>query len=177
MEYFIMKTDKRYFNLPQIQLPKKLLGIGTGKEKWEDIDKVSVLYVKKSHGLCIDYADYLERPFPLAAEKFHNIMQKYQKDMVFHRITLIERETGKQKPYYFIMPPEIICADKEESVYDSAGNIKDFVLDVKKAGNRKIFIAGDYRKQLIVRLDVAESILRRDADGIWFEPVKIGRKE
>lgn len=167
MDYFVMKTDRRLSNLPQIQLPEKL----------EDIDKVSVLYVKESHGLSIDYADYLEKPVRLTAEKFYKIMQKYQQDMVFHRITLIERETGKQKPYYFIRPSEIICADKEESVYDSVGNIKDFVLDIKKVGNRKIFVAGDYRKKLLVRLDVAESILRRDANGIWFEPVKISGKE
>lgn len=27
--------------------------------------------------------------------------------------------------------------------------------------------------KLMVRLDIAESILRREANGIWFEPVKV----
>lgn len=177
MDYFIMKTDKRLSKLPQMQIPKELSSMVMMKEKPEKIETSSIIYVKENHGLSIEYADYLEKPLPLIAEKFQKILQKYQKDMLFHRVTLIEKETGKQKPYYLMVPPKIACAKKEESVYDSIGNVKDFVLDVEKAGNRKIFIAEDYGRQLIVRLDVAESILRREANGIWFEPVNSSRKE
>lgn len=164
MDYFRMITDKRLCRLPQIQLPKELSPIG--------MTKPSIVYVEKNHGLSTEYADYLEKPVPLIAEKFQRILQKYQQDILFQRVTLIEKETGQQKPYYFMMPPKIACADREESRYDAVGNVQDFVLDVKKAGNRKIFQAEDYGRQLLVRLDVAESILRREADGIWFEPVK-----
>lgn len=176
MDYFRMKTDKRLCKLPQMQIPKELSPIGMTKEKLEKITKPSIVYVKGNHGLSIEYADYLEKPIPLIAEKFQRILQKYQQDMLFHRVTLIEKETGKQKPYYFMMPPKITCADQEESRYDAVGNVQDFVLNIKKAGNRKIFLAEDYDSQLLVRLDVAESILRREADGIWFEPVKTAER-
>lgn len=177
MDYFIMKTDERLSYLPQMQIPKELSPIGMTKEKLEKIEAASIIYVRGNHGISIEYADYLEEPILLIADKFQKILKKYQQDMLLHRVTLIERETGRQKPYYLMMPPEIACADKEESVYDSIGNVKDFVLDVEKAGNRKIFIAEDYSRRLLVRLDVAESILRREANGIWFEPVKSSRKE
>lgn len=51
--------------------------------------------------------------------------------------------------------------------------MQNFVLDVEKVGRRAIFLAKDFNRRLIVRLDVAESILRREANGIWFEPVKV----
>lgn len=176
MDYFIMKTDERLFRLPKMQLPKELSLMEMTREKMEKITKQSIVYVKADHGLSIDYGDYLEKPIPLIADKFQKILQKYQQDMLFHRVMLIEKETGQQKPYYFIMPPEITCVHKEESKYDVMGNVQDFVLDVEKAGNRKIFLAKDYRRQLLVRLDVAESILRREANGIWFEPVKTAER-
>lgn len=166
MDYFIMKTDKRLHLLPQIEFPKEYARMETAKP--------SIVYVKEYAGLRIDYPDYLEKPFPLIADKFQKILQKYQQDMGFLRIVLIEKMTGQQKTYCLMRPMEIICADKNESQYDKKGNVQDFVLDVEKVEGRKIFLAKDYNKQLLVRLDVAESILRREANGIWFEPVKVG---
>lgn len=176
MDYFIMKTDERLCKLPQMQIPKELSPVGMTKEKIKKIKTDSIVYVKESYGLNIDYADYLEKPVPFIANKFQKILQKYQQDILFHQVMLIEKETGQQKPYYLMLPPEITCADKEESQYDSMGNVQNFVLDMKKVGNRKIFLAQDYGRQLLVRLDVAESILRREADGIWFEPVKAAER-
>ena len=165
MDYFIMKTDKRLRRLPQIQLPQELFNT--------ESTKTAIVYVKEHNGLSIDYADYLEKPSPMIADKFRKILQKYQQDMVFRRVMLVEKETGQQKPYYLMLPADIVCADKDESKYDAGGTVQNFVLDIEKTGKRKIFLAKDYNKQLIVRLDVAESVLRREANGIWFEPVKI----
>lgn len=176
MDYFIMKTDERLCRLPQLQLPKELSTVNMTEEKIKKITGTSIAYVQENHGLNIEYADYLEKPVRLVADKFQKILQKYQRDIVFHRVMLIEKETGQQRAYYLMLPPKIICADQEESRYDAMGNIQEFVLDVKKAGNRKIFLAEDYNGQLLVRLDVAESILRREANGIWFEPVRISER-
>lgn len=173
MDYFIMKTDERLCKLPQMQIPKELLTMELTKEKLKKLTTTSIIYVKENRGLSIEYADYYEKPICLIADKFQKILKKYQQDMLFHKVTLIGKETGWQKSYYLMLPPEITCADKEKSRYDVMGNVRDFVLDVEKVGNRKIFFAMDCSRQLLVRLDVAESILRREANGIWFEPVKI----
>lgn len=176
MDYFIMKTDKRLPRLPKMQIPKELSFMEMTRQKMERITAPSIVYVKGDHGLSIDYADYLEKPIPLIADKFQKILQKYQQDMLLHRVMLVEKETGGQRPYYLLIPPEITCVHEEETQYDAMGNVQDFVLDVQKIGNRKIFLAKDYRKQLVVRLDVPESILRREANGIWFEPVKAAER-
>lgn len=165
MDYFIMKTDVRLRRLPQIQFPQEIFEV--------ENSKTSIVYVKEHNGLNIDYADYLEKPGPLIAEKFHHILQKYQRDVVFRRMMLVEKDTGQQTPYYLMLPPEVMCADSNETKCDARGNVQDFVLNTEKVGKRTIFFAKDFNRQLVVRLDVAESILRREANGIWFEPVKV----
>jgi len=149
-------------------MPKEFSVMGTRR--------TSVAYVNKYNGVNIEYADYLEKPFPLIADKFQKVLQKYQKDIEFWRVMLVEQETGQQRPYCLMHIPKITCADKEESRYDARGDIEEFVLDAEKAESRRIFLAEDYNGQLLVRLDVAESILRREANGIWFEPVKISER-
>lgn len=173
MDYFIMKTDKRLCRLPQMQMPKELSLTEITKEKISKLTSASVVYVKKNYGLGIEYPDYLERPIPLIADKLKKILQKYQREVLFYRVMLIEKEAGLQMPYFLMMPPEIICADSKKTQYDAGGNVQNFVLDLEKAEKYKIFLAKDYKQQIIVRLDVAESILRRNVNGIWFEPVKI----
>lgn len=163
MDYFIMKTDKRLRRLPQLLADEAFF---FGKKT-----RTPIVYVKEYGGLSIEYADYLEDPVPLIADKFQKILQKYQPDMALLRVMLIEKESGRQKAYCLMQPPEILCADREKSRYDAKGVLQDFVLDAKQAGNRSIFLAKDYNRQLVVRLDVAESILRREPNGIWFEPV------
>ncbi len=163
MDYFIMKTDKRLRRLPQLLADEAFF--------FRKKTRTPIVYVKEYGGLSIEYADYLEDPVPLIADKFQKILQKYQPDMALLRVMLIEKESGRQKAYCLMQPPEILCADREKSRYDAKGVLQDFVLDAKQAGNRSIFLAKDYNRQLVVRLDAAESILRREPNGIWFEPV------
>lgn len=166
-----METDKRICKLPKLQLPKELYILKQGYEMHSSTKKASMVYIKENSGMITEYADYYDTPIPLIGEKVCRIMQKYQPDAVFHRVILVEKQTGKQRAYYLLMPPEIECADKEASIYDAVGNIEKFVLREEKVGAQRIFAAKDYKKKLIVGLDVAESILRRDSNGIWFEPV------
>lgn len=171
MEYFIMRTDSRLRRLPQFQRMKELIHIDD--ERYMNGKKsVPVIYVKENTGFSIEYPDYIAGPVPMIAEKFHKILVKYQQDTIFNQVVLTEKESGVQKVYYMMLPPVIECAEKGKTTYDMGGNVKDFVLDAGAVGKNRIFSIKELRNQIAVRLDVAESILRRDANGIWFEPLK-----
>ena len=135
-----------------------------------------MICVEGYNGLEIEYPDYIEKPIPLIADKFRSILKKYQPDTIFHRVMLTEKKAGVQKPYHLMVPPVIECADPLESIYDKAGNISEFVLDADCVQMNRIFRIKELKNQIAVRLDVAESILRRDAGGIWFEPIKIAER-
>ena len=174
MEYFTMNQDPR--------LLKVIKPVGTDVDKLtglthEEICGASeaiILYVKGSEQK--EYVDYIEFPIKLISKKLKTIMSKYQKDAVFITVVFIEKETSRQETYYLISAPKISCAS-EETVYDKNGNVLKFVLDQGKVGPARIFCASENENQLIVRLDVAESILRREPDGIWLERVRTVTKE
>lgn len=167
-----MQTDTRITRQPQIRLSKEYSTIEAAITNFKKAKENTVIYVQGNRGLETEYADYIQSPIPLIAEGFYKILSKYAPNAFFHRVVLVEKESGVQKHYYCMIPPELVCAEKTKSTYDTTGQVKDFVLDSSKVGMHRIFMAGDYQRKVIVRLDVAESILRREPNGIWFEPVK-----
>ena len=177
MEYFYMKVDKRIQRLPDMEFPRELI---TSKGMVTEISRIVgsiMVKVKALNGLKTVYPDYFSTPYFLIAEKFHKIFEKYQSDIFFHRVMLVEKEM--QTPYFLFIPPEIECENKEETTYERDGSIKCLVLDESKVGGNRIFRVKGMSKTVIVRLDAAESVLRREPNGIWFEPVAVngGKKD
>jgi len=173
MDYFIMCQDSRLYNVAKPALGsldfRKLT-----REQINDISVTQILYISESkHN---EYPDYIEGAGMLVSEKLMRIMGKYQSDAIFKTIVLIEKKTNRQEIYYLISPPEIDCMSAE-TVCDRQGRVKKFVLDEDKVGYARIFHAVNYREKIIVRLDAAESILRRDPYGIWFERVTTAERE
>lgn len=167
MDYFIMHQDNRVTGAAQL-LPSSLNVKAMTRRQIIEISRTRILYVRE--GGANRYPDYLEESGMLISEKLKRIMSKYQRDAVFKTAVLIERETNHQEIYYIAAPPMIDCAS-DRTIYDKAGEIKKFVLDEDKAGHTRIFCAEGYDNRIIVRLDVAESILRRDPYGVSFEKV------
>lgn len=151
MDYFIMKTDKRIFHVANVQLPSAMLFPEGEKEK-NPLSGNEIVYINESSGLKYEYPDFIEKPYALIAEKYEKIFSKYQSNMRMQKVTLIEKKSNHQKNYLYIEPP-IVDGD---------------------VGNNRIFCFQEKKNEIIVRLDVAESILRREANGIWFEPIEIG---
>ncbi len=170
MEYFFVKVDKRLRHLPEIGFPREPVGAIKTVSGTTQTNGNLIVHVKANNGIKTEYSDYFVAPCFMIAEKFHTIFEKYQKNISFRRVMLIEKE--EQKPYFLFVPPVIECEDKKDTIYETDGSIKSLVLDKEKVGTNRIFSVEGMKKSLIVRLDVAESILRREPNGIWFEPVR-----
>ena len=168
MDYFILKKDKR---LSGVAEPTNL-GCLVNKSR-DELDKAPALssYLKWSGKA---YPDYIDYPVMLVSEKIKNIMEKYQGDAYFKTVVLIEKENNRQLIYYHIRPPLIDCIAKEPGC---GKETKEITLDRVKVGNARIFSAKEKTNDLFVRLDVAESILRREPDGICFEKVEVINKQ
>lgn len=167
MEYFIMQQDYRQKHLPFIQVPPEF----SDGEPCKDEKTLLTLYVE-NQGLKYQYADYLIQPFPMIGERIQNVMGKYQRDMNVQRVILIDKKDSIQHNYYRISAPEIECFSVEESEIDSENKGIKMVLNLNQLKYAKIFRVKQLKDSLLVRLDVAESILRREPEGIWFTPVK-----
>lgn len=167
MEYFIMEPDKRLNRLPKIRKPAGF----AGREQHKPGTAPLILYVENL-GFACQYGDYLLKPFPMIGEKLHKVMEKYQRDMLFLRVILMEKERNIQHIYYRIWVPEIDCTWAAEPDCNRTGKVTEVILNPGQVGDAKIFRVKEPGEKLLVRLDVAESILRREPEGIWFTPVK-----
>lgn len=167
MEYFMMQQDERVTRLPMIRMPDGF----SDRNKAGDKNAPLILYVE-SLGLSCQFSDYLLRPFPMIGERIQSVMGKHQPDMGFRRLILVDKKTGGQHRYYGIAAPEIDCVFAAESNGGWLGEEPEPVIETSKAGDARIFRAKRFKEALFVRLDAAESILRREPEGIWFAPVK-----
>jgi len=170
VDYFMMRQDAR--------VTGAAVPVGDAVEELRHMGRVGIgaipttlpLYVSEAGD--VEYPDYIESPLMLVSEILKKIMGKYQKDVIFKTVVLIEKGKNRQELYYLTSAPKIDCAS-DETVYDARGDVKELVLDREKIGHARIFCADGYERQLLVRLDAAESILRRDPDGVWFEKVRL----
>jgi len=169
VEYFIMRQDPKLMKVAQIK---------DWAHAMEDVNPMGQLRLAEHETrvmfmvdeLYNEYPDFFERPIKLIGTKLKRIMSLYQPNIYFETVALVEPKNEKQHIYHWIDAPEIDCASELSKRH--FGKLLEIVLDVKKVGNQRIFhITGDPR--LIVRLDVAESILRRIPYGITFERIKL----
>lgn len=163
----MMEQDKRLTRLPKIRIPAGF----SDREMSKDIKKPLILYVENL-GLSFQYSDYLLQPFSMVGERIHSVMEKHQRDLSFRRIILVDKKTGTQHRYYRIFAPVIDCVSAVESGNSWLGEKPEPVIDVGKVKDTRIFLAKQFKETLFVRLDAAESILRREPEGIWFRPVR-----
>lgn len=168
MEYFMMQQDQRLKHLPGIRLPEGFLD----REQRKDEITPLTFYVESS-GLTCQYADYLLQPFHMIGERIQKVMEKYQREISFRRVILMDKKTGLQHNYYRIFVPEIDGAFAEEPDCGRKSEGTEPVLNPDRIKDAKIFQVKQFHENLFVRLDVAESILRREPEGIWFTPVAL----
>ena len=167
-----MRQDERIYPAPKLIIPEGFLENKESKEQSVSpmLAETVVVYVKPDR--YTEYPGYIERPIKLVSKKIRQILLKYQKDIVLKPAVLVDKENGRHEGYYLIDAPIIECAART-SKRDAYGNITEFHLDAEKTAHMRIFMDKEYKGRLIVRLDVAESILRRKAYGIRYEKVNV----
>lgn len=117
-----------------------------------------------------EFSDYIEFPAILINSKMENIIRLYQPDIIMKTVIVASTTFDKYKIYKLLLPNILACA-AEESTYYKDRTIKNLVLDKEKTNNNKIFLVEDYQRQLIVTLEVAESILRRRPIGLELKKI------
>lgn len=166
MDYFILSQD---MTIPNYVEPVGILKvIDPDMIKEENIHKMDGLAVQfeikenSSH----EFVDFIEHPVHLVSDKLKAILEKYDDNAFFKPIFLADIKKELQKVYWFMVPKEQDCLSPK-SEFKNNGSINRLVIDMGKVGYRKIFrIKGIAENIVIIRLDVAESLLRRNFEGI-----------
>jgi hypothetical protein len=173
MDYFLLKQDERYTNTPRIlDLFKKI-----------DVRNINLLNAHKIEDIIIykvnasdksEFLDILDNQLFLISKPMKDILEKYDDEIIFKTLALIDKLHNKQENYYLPILEEVeVLSDKAELNLNKTV-VKKLILNKEKLQGKKILKIKESSKPLIVvRLDVAESLLRRNFKGIKLERVEV----
>lgn len=159
MKYFQLFVDENYIPPSLVawygKLDRKAL---EGKRAYE-LPRHS-LFLVEAHQQMV-FTDVITFPCFLVSEKVKEILQIYDPTMSYARMVLYEENRQISKTYYYPFLEEL-----EEDIQDDT-SMKQFAAEPKENRIELIFkMRAKNRTKVILRLDLLESILRRNPIGI-----------
>lgn len=163
-KYYQIEQDRNIANLPQINYLNNYI------HKNIPTDTGIQLYVEGKNE--IEYPDLIERPLFLVSDEFKKVFRIYQKEYTYHAVVLTERIRQSQKVYWHVELPERDCLSDKTEYYKNS-TFKKIVIDEEKAEESSFFKITNYMHTFyIVRLDFAESLLRRGINGFSLKGIE-----
>ncbi|KHD14116.1 imm11 family protein [Clostridium butyricum] len=173
MEYFLLKQDRRYTDVPRITNFFQIIDTqNITPLKADRIEDNISFFIKSSKDTV--YLDILDVQTFLVSEITKRVMEKYNRNIIFKRTALIDRNNQKQKIYYIPIFEEFETLHKDSKFNWNKSGLEKIVLDKDKIKDKKIFkVKESSERVIVIRLDVAESLLRRKLKGISIERLEI----
>lgn len=117
--------------------------------------------------------DFLQYPVTMFSRRFKDLLDAYEPDLFFQEVVLIHKENSLQYRYVHTLMDQLDAVGSGTEYYPN-GTVKRLVLDRERIGRHNLFLLkGNHRKDPIVSLPLAESLLRRKPVGICFEEVEV----
>lgn len=117
--------------------------------------------------------DFLQHPVTMFSRRFKDILDAYEPGLFFQEVVLIHKESSQQYRYVHTLMDQLDALGSQTEYYPN-GAVKHLVLDAGIVGRHNLFLlSGNQRKDPIVSLPLAESLLRRKPMGICFEEVEV----
>jgi len=162
-KYFQISHDSSIANSPSI-IHKTSIGVRN-----EPKEEAKQIFVKDAPK--IEYTDFLENPFFLISNTFKKTVEMYNPDFDYKAVVLSEKISGKQTLYWHINLPHVHCFP--EVIRQTKSIVKAKTLDrsriyISKVKDLSLFKFHEAAATIpfyIIRLDLAESILRRGVVG------------
>ncbi len=173
MDYFLLKQDERYANTPRlIDVFNKMDVRNINLLKAHKIEDIIVFKVKVDEKS--EFLDIMDNQLFLISKPMKEIIEKYDSSILFKTLALIDQLHNIQKNYYLPIVEELDALSDAAELNLNKTVVKKLILNKEKIQGRKIFKIKESSKPLIVvRLDVAESLLRRNFKGIKLERVEV----
>ena len=120
------------------------------------------------------FPDILTMPCLLVSSMVHGVLRLYDPQIQYKRIVLFERSKQGRALYYLPILPDCDCLLPESELSVDKSKILRGVIDLAKTDRRPVIkLDGVTTSHVAFRLDVVESILRRDAKGMKLTELEI----
>jgi hypothetical protein len=173
MQFFRLKQDTAYIDAPVISdVIKKIDRRYTIPAAANKIEKITLFQLSGKE--TPNFLDLLSRQIFLVSQDLRDTIKLYQPNLLFKMVILVHRIQKQQKSYYLPIFEPVNCLSENSIMTPNKSIVKSIVLRKSIIENETIFrVSHNYETIIVVRLDVAESILRRDFCGIKLERVQL----
>ncbi|WP_250277183.1 hypothetical protein [[Clostridium] colinum] len=170
MKYFIIEKDKKFYSSPQFKSWHQDINF-LPESRHYSLEKRKAFFIKDSEFLF--WTDIISSPVFLISEKVKEVVKLYDNKLKMKQIILIEPKIAEMGVYYLPIFEEIYCLAGKDDI-DSKEIAEKIILKREKIKDKPIFKIGGFNKRYIVaRMDLVESILKREVKGINLIEMKV----
>lgn len=172
MEYFRIKQDRRFLNPPYItnmgEIIKRRKDVSI--QNASQIEDVSVGFsnIKTS----VDFIDVLDSQLFLISYNVKKVFTMYEPATIFKEICILNSCTDEYSRYFIPLLPEIECISRKSIISPDRTVVKYLALKHFQKNISIFKVAGLMTDIVVIRLDVAESLLRRGISKFIMEPLE-----
>ncbi len=169
--YFELEQDQRIRNRFRFRDIESTVRGEFEPEEFEQIQDISVLFTLGDKNSI--YPDVVDAPMFMVSDLLKKLLSAYDSEVLYRRVVLNQAKEGIQKKYWLLLAHKIDCLDESSEQYDNGWD-KRIVLNQEQIGSRRVFkVNGIQTPREFVNLEVAESIRRREFEGITLRPVEV----
>ncbi|MBQ2982938.1 MAG: hypothetical protein IJD58_12615 [Lachnospiraceae bacterium] len=169
MQYYMMNQDKDYTdNIEIVNWFKKIDVEKLEPGKYQSLEEFYIFEIKGS-----EVVDMLFSPFFAVSKMVYHCIKTYEPNMMFTPIALWNKE--KEQTYEFFIPHL-----EREKILTESSVINNYNTYIEKAVKKRRHLANNYifmlenfdKRQVIIKKELAESILKRGVRGSEFIPIE-----
>ncbi|TQR41803.1 hypothetical protein [Paenibacillus popilliae] len=169
MKYMVITGDNRITDA--VQLPGAASIIRSVMEQDVISKRDGIVHIDVKSSSRNEYVDYIESPVPIVSTRLQQLLLLYDANLFFKPVALLDQANQRQEMYWLLIPDRIDCLSEASKLHPNK-TLKHLVIDIAKIGSSKFFqVDGLLETVIVIRLDVAESMLRRGFTGYRLQRV------
>lgn len=164
MRYFILEQDKGYADIPNPVNWFQKLGPGDAMKSVQNFPDREIFMVRTGDSPI--FPDFMTDPMVMVTEKVKKCLWLYEPNIPVKEIVLLDRQKRMTRNYYVPKFAELDCLTEGSKYTNWNYDLEYAELDEEKIGDKAIFmLKGPEKRNIVARMDVVESLLRRGAKG------------
>lgn len=172
MKYFILLNNEENRMPAVVNWYGKINLRNINRESYTKLPQFTLLDMKVgSHS---SYSDLITQPFLLVSKGARAVIHLYDNTIPYKTTVLFDLEKGESAVYYLPILEKVDCISVKSEFNMDKSVIKKLIMDEYKIVDRPFFILdGVSTNYYVIRMDLAESLLERNAIGIGLNNIEL----
>lgn len=162
MKYYLLEPDKSLADVPKLSnWYQKVDEKNLYSDRYHFINDVTVLFAKLPANE--DSTELIVEPFLLLPQKAADVLSKFEPNMRYKDMPLVDREKAKMEKYMFPLLKVHDCINYKKTVFNQDKSaIIDGYLNESSIPDKVLFLPdGVNGRKVVIRQDLAECLLKR----------------